>query len=234
MCQNKEVSFLLTLFSIAIIIKLCLEYKKTNEIKYLYISSYILLVGFIQFIEFFIHYYNDDKKNNIYQIASLCIVFGIVFQFIFSEIVVYKYGNMPLYLCIFDIIFYLCLLFFIPTLYGNFGKYKNDKTCNTILGCKLNWDCWNLIDKRNISISLIMKFIYLIYFCYATYLIFDITGLIIYIISFSLIYIPSFYYYYFLGKNLDGTGSAWCLLAILIFIFLIISGTLEKSHIIDS
>lgn len=228
MCQNKEVSILLVIFALAVIMKLCNEYKKTNEIKYLYASVYIGLLGFVQLVEFFIHWYS--VKTNVYQIASLCVVFAIVAQFIFSEIIVYKYGNVPSFFYAFDIIFYMSLIYFLPTLYNNFGNYDNKMECSNWFGCKLKWDSWDKIDRKNIYISIFLKLIYLFYFGYATYLLFDIPGLIIYVMSFSIIYLPA-YYYKFMGKHLGGTGSAWCILAILIMLLLIIDFPFEKTYV---
>lgn len=220
MCQNKEVSLLITIFATAVIIKMCMDYKNTNEIKYLYMAVYVSLLSFIQFTEFFIHAY--PTKSNVYQIASLCVVFGVVAQFVFSEICVHKYGNVHSAFYILEIVYYLGLIYFLPTWINNFGKYNNEFDCSNWFGCKLKWDAWAKTDNKNSYIQMLMNLIYAGYFCYATYLVFDTPGLIIYIVTVSMVFLPIFYHRFFGNNNSGGTGSAWCIIAILIILMYII------------
>ncbi len=233
MCQNKEVSLLITIFATSVIIKLCIDYKNTNEIKYLYMAVYVCLLSFIQFIEFFIHAF--PKKSYIYQIASLCTVFGIVAQFIFSEICIHTYGNVHKAFCVFDILYLLGFIYFIPTLIKNFGKYDNNFVCSNWFGCKLKWDAWDKTNDKNTYIRIVMDIIYVSYFCYASYLVFGIPGLVLYLISFSIIYLPVLIYLPFKNYGTDGTGSAWCILAVVIIItYIIVPKEYLDSKIIDS
>lgn len=198
-----------------------MDYKNTNEIKYLYMAVYVSLLSFIQFTEFFIHAF--PKKSNVYQIASLCVVFGIVAQFVFSEICVYKYGNVHSAFYILDIVYFIGLIYFLPTWINNFGKYNNEFDCSNWFGCKLKWDAWYKMNDKNKYIRVIMDIIYVCYFCYATYLVFDTPGLIVFLITFSVVYIPILFYSPFGNYKTDGTGSAWCIMAILIILMFIIN-----------
>lgn len=221
MCQNKEVSFLLALFAAVVAIKFTRDFIDTREQKYLFAAAYVLILGLVQFTEFFIHWYADAKKSKVYQVASLFLVLNIVLQFVLSEVLVFMHGGAPAPMCVLDVAFYLILLWLAPVLYRNFGKFNNETACSSLFGCKLEWSPWILLKDANKFLFAVMFLIYFAYFAYATYLLFGWLGLAVYFITAGAVYFPALVFAA-QGRELGGTGSIWCVLAALMTILVIL------------
>jgi len=222
MCHNKEVSFVICIFALAVIINLCLKYKETQELKYLYAAIYILCLSSMQLVEFFLHYYGKSIEKNGFQVASVCVLVAFVFQFICCEICLYLNGA-PLQVLVLDIIFYLSLFYAIYTIKDKFGHFKYEFDCSEIIGCKLKWGIFNEASTKNFWLMTLVILIYVSFIAWASYLIFDIVGIVTFLVIFLLAY-------YF---NRNSVGSAWCFYVIILMTILVISDSLllDNSHI---
>ena len=235
MCHNKETSAVISLFALAVIVSLFIKYRDTGETKYAYAAAYIFVLALMQVTEFFIHWYKNNPKSMVYQLASVFILVTFIIQFIASEVCIYMNGA-PKEMCILDIVFYLVMAYSMYSIKDSFGSFVNENNCsNPLIGCKLIWDVCVQIYENAPKITTLAVLIYMVYVGWTSYLIFDWPVLLIYLGTLVFTFGTS---YFVGGKNKGksiayGSSSAWCLWAIGLSLLLIIMDdkVLANSHV---
>lgn len=254
MCHNKEVSFIVFIFALSVAIGLFTK----NEPLYTFAGLYILALGSMQLVEFGLHLTDGDKTSDPYQFASWCILLAYVFQFAAASSCVHYYQKMPA-LCVIDIIYYAMIFGMVGILWdyrmgsGGSKKFDNAQDCKTITGCKLIWDPFLIVfnSKWGKWFLMIAMLCYLVYVCWATYIIFHWSVMVLILLILLLMctpYVASF----IVSSSAPSTpassassaslassastpasridyfkgpiGSGWCLYVVIISCLLIIGG----------
>lgn len=227
MCHTKEVSIIVFLFSLAVAINLF----RKNDMINTFAGLYILALGSMQLVEFFLHWYGNDKSSKVYQAASWFIVITFIFQFVAASSCVHYYQQMPA-LCIIDIVYYAAIIGILILLGifcygGNIFVNEQEKGCEQFLiGCKLTWHPFLVVYDNMKWLLIIAMICYLIYVCWATYIIFHWSIMVLVLGLFLLLCIPYLPLPFPKSWNmrLGPVGSAWCLYVVIISCLLVICG----------
>lgn len=231
MCYNKEVSLVVFIFTISTVVKILKEYKINTNINYLFAGIFILSIGLMQLIEFFLHLFREknlDISGKLVKFMNFLLPVVIILQFAVSEIYLHYTNKIPKKMFILDFLAYGLFIYLMYKVFRINRSYENKISCNFYnMGCRMNWDVGRYMKNESYIMVSIFFIIYFLYLSMMSYYIFKFKYFIILVlISFIFLILPNIISIFTMYK-INGSGSLWCLFSVILICMI----TMEKDAI---